>query len=250
MPSDSNHLTSRQRDFLRGRQRPGPPTARVLMPQAPPPPPATLSPSRFQHTLSSVSANWAFFCMVAVGLICAVDRNEENATAPFSVAITAVAAVHYYAIVDARTRASVDAQPGLVDRIRYSDWFVTLPIMAYEMRMLGMDEDALLPRWPSPLLAAATIAFGGVWRFADAEAGRWGAFLASCAFAGLLIIDLVLASLEAHDGPWLLAIVGVFCLYPVIATVPLSIATRDAAFAFVDVFSKCGLALVSVGVLT
>lgn len=244
------------------------PNARILKvtPVAKPAPsgeklPADMVPTAF-------FAAYAFFQLLASGVIVALSGVNGSVEAWLSAAVNAVALCHYYQIYQAR-RSNGDDASLLVDVLRYSDWIVTLPLMAHELRLsvevANQASQFTLPAWSVSVLAGFTIFFGGVWKFfcrscrkprtTDQIVIGTGAFAASCVCFLLVTVDLLsgIGPIQSSARRWLAALTAAWFGYPLVALVrrtdKVTEFASDFCFSALDTFTKGGLALYAAGVI-
>ncbi|MAT09491.1 MAG: hypothetical protein CMM02_00645 [Rhodopirellula sp.] len=234
-------------------------------------PAAAAKSARGEIVPTAFFAAYAFFQLLSSGVIVAlsgVNGEFGSIEAWLSTAVNAVACCHYYQIYQAR-RSKEGDESLVVDVLRYSDWIVTLPLMAHELRLsvtvANQASEFYLPSWSVSVLAGFTVFFGGVWKFycrscrkprtPDQIVIGTGAFAASCVCFLLVTVDLLngLGPIESAARRWLAALTVAWYGYPVVAlarrTDKVSETISDFCFAALDTFTKGGLALYAAGVI-
>lgn len=212
-----------------------------------------LQPER-SFPLQRAAAVAVGFCLAAATVVAALaavstDASpSESFSCSLAAAVCAVATVHYFAIWNAFGAKGLSPlqRENTVDQLRYSDWFVTLPLLALDFG--GMREAIASGGGPAApeaskyvlaLLMAGVVLLGAVWRVWASELrgvlakGAIGAlrvgggivgFLGSCA-CFVLVVYFLLHELDAsalsgealEDALALQAFVIAWIGYPVVA---------------------------------
>ena len=131
-------------------------------------------------------------------------------------AACAIAAVHYYFILQCIDEFSKNGttknfdhlrvRDMRVDGLRYSDWLITLPLLTIEISLLRSDfADTIVSGYWLALLQAVMVSLGAVWRFV-ADEGRTlqRRILGYVSFvASILLLVVVLIFLLMHSLTWI-----------------------------------------------
>jgi hypothetical protein len=144
----------------------------------------------------------------------------------------------------------------LADAYRYSDWLVTLPLLAWEVQAMADRERLFLSAPAAAGLLAGCVAFGVGVRFGF-EQGWIKLMLYLASFACLLIVLVDLWShnpshiLVAFTAPWIAygVVTGLAMILAPVSANPhthwLVSVFKDVSFAALDVWSKACLAVYS-----
>lgn len=212
---------------------------------------------------TSLLAGAALFCSVTGA---ALKDENLRAEAALSAVVVGIAAYHYQQLLEElRGAHAVDSIKENMWRIRTSDWTVTLPIMAIEMRLIlttcnVVDDSYQLLTYGVPILEAAIPILGAVaTEFGSEKMIPFAAlFLLSCAAFVTCLLAFVVPLMQADPSPAsnvkqsLLMINFVQCGYPLVFLCVQG-ATYDETTSFVetlfyavlDVATKFTLAVVS-----
>lgn len=206
----------------------------------------------------TVILDLALYQLVATGIIAALSSVAVGSTpCALSAAVNCIAALHYARIRDERGRDGGDED--CVDRLRYSDWLITLPLMGLELHSIAERADpAYSPTFYAKEFSAfvlfCVVVMGAIWRFADSRYANIGRCIkATCFLASSALMVITLLNLLANarrDLDFLLVFTLPWGLYPVVALAEAAVASdarrpvfKDGLYAALDVWSKAGLAL-------
>lgn len=212
-------------------------------------------------SLSSFFIRLVFFELLTTGIL--AGFHYQNRIAPFSATVNAVACVHYFKIHNIRLTVEDDVNDAVVDLLRHSDWFITLPLMTYELHILAeVNPDykyLLFPKEAAALLSALVIVCSGVWRFVCNEvrcpvsAGKQVLGIVSMV-AAISLLCLCLCNLLFYVSPIMSHYLAINALslvwigYPFVALLqraflPVHISLyKDVSYGILDIVSKGGLA--------
>ena len=211
------------------------------------------------------------------GLIAMLCGISGSYTASYSCALAAavnlIAAYHYYAIYKIRARelergcncAEADDE---ADLIRHTDWCLTLPLMVLDLYRLSEGATGSVESWMNDnvaaLLAFLMVILGVIYRFSDILYLEVPSFVFSCVIFGVVLhaitspvlgesCDNRVLDLDScqRDRYAILLFTYAWIGYPIVALLSSSrfwsnaerlSFSKDAAYAFLDIVSKGGLA--------
>jgi hypothetical protein len=198
-----------------------------------------------------------------------------------SVAICAVAAMHYHEILKLRNRQSTVSVEMQVDALRHGDWVITMPLLVLKFyAVINVPFDEYDSIFPSADVAAVTsvlmIVLGAFVRLGLDELSGWQrmtreslfvgllAYALSCVCLVLLLVDISRAASKHGDRQILDSLLFVWLGYPLVAffasmrryrddqatpyDLNLSL-IKDIAYAALDIYAKGVFATYSASVV-
>lgn len=212
-----------------------------------------------KSTFQTLIASTVFFELLATGIIAFVNASflpsSNSKCGSLSTAVNVVACIHYIRIWQLRSGPISQMSERAVMYVRYSDWFITVPFMAYEIQTLAEThpdyEPLMFSKEVSFLISALIILSGAVWMFATLKNARYVSLVISNVLFAVYVINILL-NLSDYMNHFAAIYALTICWigYPIIGIASESFKGsaankslfQDITYGLLDTVSKSGLA--------